>query len=60
MIIDWGQAVQIGLVGFSVVFLVLVILAVAMWLTGKIIGRLEKNKQQPAVAKADGGSNNNK
>jgi sodium pump decarboxylase gamma subunit len=60
MIIDWSDAIRVGLVGFGVVFFVLVILAVAIWLTGKIVGRMDKSNDKPAAAQADGGANNNK
>ena len=60
MIIDWGDAIRVGLVGFAIVFLVLVILAVAIWLTGKIVPKLEKPKEKPATAKAERGTNNKK
>ncbi|MAE10964.1 MAG: OadG family protein [Dehalococcoidales bacterium] len=39
MAVDWGFAWQIGLVGFGVVFAVLLILASAIWLTGLIISK---------------------
>ena len=39
MAVDWGLAGKIGGVGFGLVFAVLVILAVAIWLTGLIIRR---------------------
>ena len=37
--VDWGQAWQIGLIGFGLVFAVLVILALAMWLLGLLLRR---------------------
>ncbi len=37
MEVDWGQAWQIGLTGFGLVFGVLVILALVMWLTGWVL-----------------------
>ncbi|MFC1951143.1 OadG family protein [Chloroflexota bacterium] len=39
--LDWGDAWQVAGVGFGVVFLVLVILAVAIWVTGVIVKKLE-------------------
>lgn len=39
MAVNWGFAFKVGGVGFGVVFLVLVILAVAVWLTGLVIHR---------------------
>ena len=41
---DWGLAGQISGVGFSLVFVILVILAVITWLVGKVINRLEADK----------------
>ena len=40
MAVDWAQAWQIGGVGFGLVFIVLVILALAMWLTGLLLKKL--------------------
>ena len=37
--VDWGFAGQIGGIGFGLVFVVLIILAVAIWLVGLIISR---------------------
>ena len=37
--IDWGQAFQIGGIGFGLVFAVLVILALTMWLVGLLINK---------------------
>ncbi|NLL90612.1 MAG: OadG family protein [Dehalococcoidales bacterium] len=34
MNVDWGQALQVGGFGFLLVFVVLTILAIAMWLIG--------------------------
>jgi len=56
MIIDWGEAVRVGVVGFGVVFLVLVILAVVIWLTGIVIGKIGNNKNGPAAAETNGES----
>jgi Na+-transporting methylmalonyl-CoA/oxaloacetate decarboxylase gamma subunit len=40
MTVDWGFAGQIGGMGFGLVFGVLIILALAIWLTGLIISRI--------------------
>ncbi len=40
MTVDWAQAVQIGGVGFGLVFAVLVILAFVMWLSGRLLSKL--------------------
>ena len=37
----WGDAWQVAGVGFGIVFLVLIILAVAIWVTGIIVKKLE-------------------
>ncbi len=55
VIIDWGQAVKVGGVGFGWVFMVLVVLAVAIWLSGVIIRKLEKSKEKPADAETNSG-----
>ncbi|MFC1900065.1 OadG family protein [Chloroflexota bacterium] len=55
MVINWGEAVKVGLVGFGWVFMVLVILAVAIWLSGKIIGRIERPKEETATAETKNG-----
>lgn len=39
--IDWGHAYQIGGAGFALVFIVLIILAVVMWVSGLIIKKIE-------------------
>jgi Na+-transporting methylmalonyl-CoA/oxaloacetate decarboxylase gamma subunit len=38
--VDWGQAWQIGLNGFGLVFGVLVVLALAMWLTAWVLNKM--------------------
>ena len=48
MEIDWGLAVQISGFGFVLVFAVLIMLALAIWLVGVIVGRV-------AASKAEGG-----
>ena len=48
MEIDWGLAAQIGGFGFVLVFAVLIMLALAIWLVGVIVGRV-------AASKAEGG-----
>jgi len=51
MSIDWGQAAQIGGIGFSTVFVVLVILAVTLWLTGVIFSKIFTGKEEPTETK---------
>ena len=55
MPIDWGEAVKVGLVGFGWVFMVLVVLAVAIWLSGKIIQRLEKTNEETTTEETKSG-----
>jgi len=40
MEVDWAQAWQIGGIGFGLVFAVLIILALAMWLTGLLLSKI--------------------
>jgi len=42
--VDWGQAGQIGGVGFATVFALLIILAVVIWLTGLVLGKISMGK----------------
>ncbi len=44
MAVDWGLAGQIGGMGFGIVFAVLIILAVAIWLTGRVISKIGISK----------------
>ena len=44
MAVDWVFAGQIGGIGFGLVFAVLVILALAIWLTGLILGKINAGK----------------
>jgi Na+-transporting methylmalonyl-CoA/oxaloacetate decarboxylase gamma subunit len=44
MAIDWGFAGQIGGVGFGLVFVVLIILAIAIWLVGLVLKRSGADK----------------
>ena len=44
MAVDWGFAGQIGGMGFGTVFAVLIILAVAIWLTGLVISKIGTSK----------------
>ncbi len=40
MAVDWGLAGQIGGIGFGLVFMVLIILAVAIWLVGVVLSKI--------------------
>lgn len=44
--IDWGFAGQVGGAGFVMVFVLLIILAVVIWLTGLIVNRASANKSK--------------
>ncbi len=53
--VDWGQAWQVGVVGFLLVFSVLTILALSMWAIGWFFKKLEamKNRTQPEQENPD-------
>jgi Na+-transporting methylmalonyl-CoA/oxaloacetate decarboxylase gamma subunit len=53
--IDWGFAGQIGGVGFGLVFVVLIILAIVVWLVGLALKKLsaDKDKNKEAEKKGD-------
>jgi Na+-transporting methylmalonyl-CoA/oxaloacetate decarboxylase gamma subunit len=44
MAVDWGFAGQVGGVGFTLVFVVLTILAVAVWVVGLVLRRIGTGK----------------
>ena len=44
MPVDWGFAGQIGGVGFSLVFMILIILAIAIRLTGIVLSKISSEK----------------
>lgn len=46
MAIDWGLAGRIGGVGFGLVFAVLIVLSVAVWLTGLVIRKIGAGKEE--------------
>jgi Na+-transporting methylmalonyl-CoA/oxaloacetate decarboxylase gamma subunit len=43
---DWAQAWELGGLGFGLVFAVLMALALAMWLTGKVLARFGKGEDE--------------
>ncbi len=45
MAVDWGFAGQIGGFGFALVFVVLIVLALAIWLVGMIINKIATRKK---------------
>ena len=48
---SWGQAGQIGGIGFGLVFAVLIILALAIWLTGLVLGKIGTGKAEASDKK---------
>ncbi len=46
MTVDWGFAGQIGGIGFGLVFTVLIILALAIWLTVLMLGKIGSGKAE--------------
>jgi hypothetical protein len=48
---NWGDVWQVAIVGFGVVFLVLIVLAVAIWITGFVVKKMEARSQNTKVEK---------
>ena len=46
MTIPWDQAIQVGGVGFGMVFVLLIILAVLIWLTGLVLNKIGTGKSE--------------
>ena len=44
LIVNWGQAGQIGGVGFGLVFAILIILAIAIWLVGLVLSKIKPSE----------------
>ena len=40
MAVDWGFAAQVSGIGFGAIFVVLTILAVVIWLVGRVFGKI--------------------
>jgi Na+-transporting methylmalonyl-CoA/oxaloacetate decarboxylase gamma subunit len=51
MIVDWSYAGQIGGVGFGMVFAILLILMFFIWLTGKVLIKINASKSDKAIEK---------
>ena len=51
--VDWGFAGQVGGVGFGMVFAILVILAVVIWLTGRIVTKMSTDKAEVSEKKEE-------
>lgn len=56
MEIDWGQALEIGGLGFGLVFIVLIILALVMWAMGALIRKYgpKDDNDEVSVQKGEG------
>ena len=46
MAVDWGFAGQVGGVGFGMVFVLLIILAIVIWLTGRLVSKTGSTKDE--------------
>ena len=46
MAIDWGFAGQVGGAGFGTVFALLIILAIVIWLTGRLVNRTRSTEEK--------------
>ena len=44
MEVPWGQALQVGGTGFGMVFTLLIILAIVIWSTGLVFGKISTGK----------------
>ena len=51
MDIPWGQAVQVGGIGFGLVFTVLTVLAIAIRLLGLVVGKIATGKGETSDRK---------
>ena len=49
--VPWGQAVQVGGVGFGMVFILLIILAIVIWLTGLVLNKISAAKSETSNEK---------
>ena len=49
--VPWGQAVQVGGVGFGMVFALLVILAIVIWLPGLVLSKISVGKGETDTKK---------
>jgi Na+-transporting methylmalonyl-CoA/oxaloacetate decarboxylase gamma subunit len=44
--VDWGFAGQVGGAGFGMVFVLLIILAMVIWLTGRLVNKTGSTKNE--------------
>ena len=49
--VPWGQAAQVGGVGFGMVFLLLIILAIVVWLTSLALTKISASKSEADTEK---------
>ena len=54
MAVDWGFAGQVGVVGFSTVFVLLIILGMVIWLVGLILNKIGTGKAEAGNEKKEG------
>ena len=59
MEINWAEALKVGGIGFGMVFAVLALLAVAIWLIGLLMMKLDARDKKAAEDKAAAAENNN-
>ena len=52
--VSWGQALQVGGVGFGMVFALLIILAIVIWLTGLVLSKISIDKGETGDKKKGG------
>ena len=50
---SWGDAWRVAGIGFGVVFLVLIVLAVAIWVTGIIVKKMEIREKNKEIKEAE-------
>jgi Na+-transporting methylmalonyl-CoA/oxaloacetate decarboxylase gamma subunit len=53
MAIDWGFAGQVGGIGFALVFVVLIALALAVWVVGLVLRRIATGKGEAKEKKGE-------
>jgi Na+-transporting methylmalonyl-CoA/oxaloacetate decarboxylase gamma subunit len=46
MAVDWGFAGQVGGAGFGMVFALLIILAIVIWLTGRLVSKTGNTEEK--------------
>jgi Na+-transporting methylmalonyl-CoA/oxaloacetate decarboxylase gamma subunit len=52
--VDWSLAGQIGGIGFGLVFVVLTVLALAIWLVGLVLSKIGSGKGEPEIGNNGG------